>query len=227
LIGTYSGNRAFDRTGLKVVFSFLCRPGLINATYREIAGIAGVALGTVGWVLKGLKAAGFVVEKGKHHERVLVDYKRLLDRWVEAYPEKLRPKILVGTYTAEDPNWWQHFAIQSLHGYWGGEVAGARYTNYFKPLVTTVYLPKGTEIKLIAKARLKKAPPWGEGELDKVEIYHTFWRDDTVPFIDIAEPGLVPPVLAYADLVATGDPRNLEVARMIYAERIARHNGQD
>jgi len=221
------GNRAFDRTGLKVVFAFLCRPDLINATYREIASIAGVALGTVGWVLNGLKAAGFVFEKGRGTKRQLADYDRLLDRWVEAYPEKLRPKIFVGTYLAENPNWWQEFEIQTLHGYWGGEVAAARYTNYLKPAVATVYLPKGAETKLVAKARLRKVPQREVGVPNNVWVYQTFWRDDTLPFLDIAEPGLVPPLLVYADLVATGDPRNLEVARMIHAERIDRHSGQD
>ncbi len=49
-------NRAFDRTGLKVVFVFLCRPELVAAPYREIAEVAGVALGTVGWVINGLSA---------------------------------------------------------------------------------------------------------------------------------------------------------------------------
>lgn len=50
-------NRAFDRKGLQVVFAFLCHPNLVNATYREIAETADVALGTVGWVLNGLKEA--------------------------------------------------------------------------------------------------------------------------------------------------------------------------
>ena len=49
--------RAFEPTGLKVIYTFLCNPELVNAPYREIAEKAGVALGTVGWVLNGLKAA--------------------------------------------------------------------------------------------------------------------------------------------------------------------------
>jgi len=37
--------------------------------------------------------------------------------------------------------------------------------------------------------------------------------------VDETHPDLIPPILAYADLMATLDPRNIEVARMI-RERI-------
>jgi hypothetical protein len=39
--------------------------------------------------------------------------------------------------------------------------------------------------------------------------------------------GLVHPVLVYADLVATAEPRNLEVARKIYDEHIAQYRRED
>ena len=50
--------RAFQPTGLKVLFALLCRPGLENAPYRDIAKAADVALGTVGWVITDLRGAG-------------------------------------------------------------------------------------------------------------------------------------------------------------------------
>ncbi len=219
-------NRAFDRTGLKVVFAFLCRPELVTAPYREIADVAGVALGTVGWVLNGLKEAGFIFQYGHKKGRELVEYKRLLDRWVETYPEKLRTKVHIGDFYADDPYWWEDFDIQEFNGCWGGEVAAARYTKYLKPAVTTIYLPKEVKGKFLARARLRAAPETMWEETGRVKLYQTFWRDTALPFLDIAKPGLVPPVLAYADLVATADPRNLEAAGMIYDEYIARHNQQ-
>jgi hypothetical protein len=219
-------NRAFDRTGLKVVFAFLCRPVLVTAPYREIADLAGVALGTVGWVINGLKDAGFIFEYGHKKGRELVEYKRLLDRWVETYPEKLRPKAHIGDFHAEDPYWWQDFDIQEFHGYWGGEIAAAHYTKYLKPAVATVYLPKEAKTKFLARTRLRAAPKTMWDDTGRVKVYQAFWRDAALPFLDIAKPELVPPVLAYADLIATADPRNLEAAGMIYDEYIARHNQQ-
>ena len=43
--------RAFNKTGLKVIFAFLCNPGLENLAYREIAVTSGVALGVIGKIL--------------------------------------------------------------------------------------------------------------------------------------------------------------------------------
>jgi hypothetical protein len=220
-------NRAFDRTGLKVVFAFLCRPELVAVPYREIAETAGVAVGTVGWVIKGLKAGGFLFEYGNNKGREITDYKRLLDRWVETYPEKLRPKLHIGDFIADDPYWWKKFNIQKFHGYWGGEIAAAHYTQYLKPAIATLYLPKEARTKFIAKARLRAATETLFKEDGRVEIYQPFWRDGALPFMNIAKPGLVPPILAYVDLIATADPRDIEAAGMIYDEYIARHILQD
>lgn len=220
-------NRAFDRTGLKVVFAFLCDLALINAPYREIADMADVALGTVGSVLNGLKAAGLILDKGKHKGRRITEYRRMLDRWVEAYPEKLRPKLLVGNYQAEDPYWWKEIDIREFGGYWGGETAAAIYTDYLKPAVATAYLPEGAAGKLLAKARLRKAPDGLKTEPGNVRLYKTFWPEALGFEHEAALKEVVPPVLAYADLLATGDPRNREVAGMIYDKYIARHCRED
>jgi hypothetical protein len=95
-----------------------------------------------------------------------------------------------------------------------------------KPAVATVYLPKEAKGKFLARTRLRPAPESIWDDAGKVQVYQPFWRDAALPFLDIAKPGLVPPVLAYADLIATADPRNLEAAGMIYDEYIARHNQQ-
>ena len=102
---TKGTNRAFDGTGLKVVFGFLCDALLANAPYRVIAEETGVALGTVGQIVKGLKEAGYIIDRGKKKGRRLVNRRKLLDRWVEAYPEKLKPKLWVGDYINDDPIW--------------------------------------------------------------------------------------------------------------------------
>ena len=51
--------RTFKPAGLKVIYGFLCNPGLENKTYREIAAETDVALGTVDWIMKELKELGF------------------------------------------------------------------------------------------------------------------------------------------------------------------------
>jgi len=219
--------RAFEPTGLKVIFAFLCDPKLVNAPYREIAEKAGVAVGTVGWVLNGLKAADFVRERGKKQGRRLVNYKKLLERWVEVYPEKLRPKQLIGEFMTDDPYWWKEIDIRIYNGYWGGEVAAEKYTNYLRPQVATVYLRDIALTRFLVDARLRKVTEWMGDKPGKVIIYKYFWPENNVePDINTRE-DLVHPILAYADLLATGDARNIEVARRIYDEHIAQYFRED
>lgn len=215
--------RAFEPTGLKVIFIFLCNPELVNAPYREIAEKAGVAVGTVGWVLNGLKAADLIRDKGKKQERRIVNYQKLLDRWVEAYPEKLRPKQLIGEFIADDAYWWKNIDIRKYDAYWGGEIAAAKYTDYLKPQVATVYLHDIALTRLLVDARLRKATDWTGEKAGTVIIYRKFWPEKMIePDIETRKE-LVHPILAYTDLVATGDTRNIEVARRIYDEYITRY----
>jgi hypothetical protein len=60
--------------------------------------------------------------------------------------------------------------------------------------------------KLIVDNRLIPDP---KGD---VEILDAFWNLDDANLM----PETVPPLLVYADLLASNDPRNLETAKMIY-----------
>jgi len=131
-------SRAFQPTGLKVIYAFLCNPELVNAPYREIAQKAEVALGTVGWIITDLTQLGHIVDMGKRGRR-LKERRKLLERWITAYPEKLRPKLETGRYKAPNPDWWQTAPLHNLQAYWGGEVAADRLTHYLKPEIITIY----------------------------------------------------------------------------------------
>ncbi|MES9850333.1 MAG: type IV toxin-antitoxin system AbiEi family antitoxin [Candidatus Thiodiazotropha sp. L084R] len=203
-------NRAFEPMGLKVIYAFLVDPERVNAPYREIAAMAGVALGTVGWVINGLKAGGYLIDRGKGSKRRLTHYRRLLDRWVETYPERLQPKLLVGEFVAENPDWWEALDLKGRHAYWGGEVAAKKYTDYLKPKAVTLYAGEGEERWILPEARLRNADDRPTDVAGAVRIYRPFWPDTGKGDI------YTHPVLTYADLVATGDARNLETARMIY-----------
>lgn len=106
-------SRAFQPTGLKVIYAFLCNPELVNAPYREIAQTAEVALGTVGWVITDLAQLGHIVDMGNRGRR-LKERRKLLERWITAYPEKLRPKLETGRYKAPNPDWWQTAPLHNL-----------------------------------------------------------------------------------------------------------------
>jgi hypothetical protein len=201
--------RAFAPAGLRVVFALLCRQELAGAPLRTIAQTAHVALGTVAWVLGDLEGLGHFLMMGKRGRR-LIRKQQLLEHWVAAFPNRLRPKLLLGRYTAPDPKWWEQTRIEDFHAHWGGEIAAARLTGYLKPELVTVYI-RDLPGRFLAANRLRTDPR------GNVEILKAFW--DTK--CDWTSPEIVHPLLVYADLLATGDTRNLETARRIYDEQLA------
>jgi hypothetical protein len=213
--GRRTQTRAFQPTGLKVIFALLCQPPLINAPYRDIAKAANVALGTVGWVFTDLREAGYLIDMGGRGRR-LADKKKLIDRWTTAYPEKLRPKLLLGRYMADQPEWWENAKLHNLQACWGGEVAAAKMTQYLRPQLVTIYT-REKPAELILENRLRKDPN------GNVEILKVFWEKE----YNRPHPDLAPPLLVYADLLATGDARNIETAGIIYDQEITRLVGED
>jgi len=202
--------RAFGQAGLKVVYALLCKHERVNAPYRTIAETANVALGTVDWILDDLTNLGHIL-KIRRRGRRLVQKQRLLERWVTAYPAQLRPKLMVGRYAAPNRDWWEQAQIRPQQGYWGGEIAAARLTRYLKPEVVTIYV-RGLPNKLLATHQLRKDPR------GNVEVLKAFWNADC----DWTDKEIVHPLLVYADLLVTGDARNIETARRLYDAQIAR-----
>lgn len=197
-------------TALRMVFTILCKPELLNAPYREIKDVAGIALGAVGWVFFDLTKRGLVTGGEGKHDRRLLETKRLIDEWVTNYPLKLRPKLNPRKFRAPTPDWWKKIDVTRYKAQWGGEVAADKLTGYLKPATFTLYLHaddgRRDLTRLIAEQRLRPDP---NGD---IEILDAFWNLPP----DTDHPDIVPPLLTYADLIATLDPRNLELARMIY-----------
>ncbi|MBA3806280.1 MAG: winged helix-turn-helix transcriptional regulator [Acidobacteria bacterium] len=208
--------RAFRSTGLKVIFALLAVPQLEARTHREIAADSGVSLGTVNWLMQELTRLGYLQEM-RTGERKLVNKEDLLRRFVAAYPEQLRPRLLVGRFssTRQDADWWKRADLTPFDACWGGEIGAALLTKYLKPQMATIYA-EGNTSRIQAKFGLRRDPA---GE---VEILRKFWKlPDAAPLEQVA-----PALLIYADLVASMDDRNIETAGLVYERYIARLVGE-
>ncbi|MHB8347398.1 MAG: type IV toxin-antitoxin system AbiEi family antitoxin [Acidiferrobacterales bacterium] len=208
--------RAGTATALRVIFALLCKPELLNAPYREIVRAAGVALGAVGGVFLDLNGRGYTMGGQRTDWRRLVEPERLFEEWVTNYPIRLRPKLNPKRFRAATPDWWQQFDVTEYGALWGGEVAADKLTRYLKPATFTLYVRPDNDrealARLVAVNRLR-ADPNGD-----IEIIEAFWNFP--PNVD--HPDIVPPILVYADLVATLDPRNLQTAKLIRERYIDR-----
>lgn len=193
----------FRETGLRVLFVLLCNPEAIRKPYREIAEMAGVALGTVSNVFTDLKRLRFINtnRSGRTFER----REDLVDAWVEAYPIELRPRLNPGRFTVKDMNWWRTTDITEFDAFLGGEPAAALLTGYLHPEIATIYVGKRFP-ELARTLKLRK------DEQGNLLILDKFWSDVPPPPQNTA---LTPLLLIYADLLTTDGVRNLETAKII------------
>jgi hypothetical protein len=196
--------RAYTEVGMKVIFALLCDQDLADATYREIAQAAQVGLGPVGPVIKDLENRGHLVQRGER--KTLTKTKELMEAWVTRYPDALRPKLFRNRYQANVDRL-EALDLRGQQAFWGAEVAAQRLTGYLKPELFTLYL-RGNERPLLNQTRMRLDPN------GNTELLQAFWNLPEDP----AHPDLVPPLLAYADLMATQDGRNLEAARLLYEQ---------
>src|SRR6267142_375233 len=203
--------RAFNATGSRLIFALLCNPKLEDKTYRQLAKEAGISLGAVNWIMSDLKSLGHLVDNGKRGRRIQTR-KELLKRWVAAYPEQLRPKLLIGRFHKEGaPDWWKKVELPE-DAFWGGEIGAALVTRHLRPEAVTIYSETNLA-KLQAQQGLRRD---SNGE---TELLRRFWAFDKW---DEQERRVVPPLLIYADLIRTANDRNLETAEILYDQCIAR-----
>jgi hypothetical protein len=198
-------NRAFTKTGLKTVFYLLLHEQAINMPYRKLADATGVALGNIKNIIEGLKDAGFIININDTTLK-LQNKEALLDRWLTGFRETLRPALHLGTYRFWDKNRlgnWQALTLDPAETKWGGEPAGELLTNHLVPAHLTVYTKQKT-----APITNWTLIPDKNGN---VHFYEKFWKDATYDKEQFA-----PPLLVYADLMLTDDPRCQETAAMIF-----------
>ncbi len=212
--------RAFQPTGLRVIFALLREPEIVERDYRTLAAKADVALGTVGWVMRDLQQEGYLIRKGKTQRR-LVDLDRLLNEWALGYARDLEPRSLLGRYEMGNLENWKNIDVAAHQAEWGGEAAAALVTNYLKPETLTLWV-ENIPPRLLAELRLR-ADVAGH-----VEVRKRFWTQNdgkkrgTTPNFNTpnVRGDIAPMVLVYAELLAVGDARTIETAKLIREEWI-------
>jgi hypothetical protein len=196
------GNRAFTKTGLKVLFYLLQHKEAINLTQRELAEEVNVALGNIPQVIEGLKETGYLIPLN-NKTYTWQNRKALLERWIAEYTTVLKPKLFKEKYALKGN--WGKIQFDNHKTVWGGEPAADIITNHLRPEKFIIYT-KENRIDLIKNYKLM---PDKNGEIEVLEM---FWKP--------TEGKTAPPLLVYAELMMEGGKRNKETAEKIYYEYI-------
>lgn len=196
--------KAFMTSGLKVQFALFNTPSLVNSSLRDIGSTVGVSPATVSDVLKDLQAHDMIYtnQLGKAFDAK----KEHLDRWADAYPYQVREKQFIGQFTTDLPNWWER--LSEGNGYQvSGEAGAYMMFQYMTPQDGIIYTSQNEYTRLIKDLRLRKIKP-GEIPSTTITLYEPFWSH--------SKGGVAPDLIVYSDLKSTQEPRNIEIADMIY-----------
>lgn len=207
-IGKQVQHRAFQPAGVQLLYQLLSDPGLLQAPYRILADQAQIALGSVSVLLRGLQQLELLREEAG--KRRWTNPEQVLHRWVAAYGEVVRPKLHGQCYRWLDANQarqgWQQLELGPNMA-WGGEPAAHLLLDgYLLPEYFTLYTtaPRGEIMR-----RLRLVPD----EAGKIEVLPPM---QTTLESERPLPQAVHPLLAYADLCLTAEPRNREVAHLLH-----------
>jgi hypothetical protein len=204
-----NANRAFSKTGLKVIFHLLIDNDLINMPYRDIAKQTEVGLGNINYIINGLKEMNFLIQQNKDLKKINNKI-ALIDKWITAYIEKLKPSLKIGNFRflkEEEFANWKKINLRSQQSWWGGEPAGDLFTNYLHPQELTIYTIESRN-DIIKNYRLVP------DENGNVKVFKKFWTYHPV------NDNIAPPLVVYADLMQKNDRRCTETAKKIYDELI-------
>jgi hypothetical protein len=211
-----TNSRLFQPRGLQVIF--VCLADILASSestkthpvnhLETLASLAGVSVGTASETRRELIKQGYLI--ATKEGRRLLNGHDLLERWAGAYAEKLYPKFLIQRYRSviselEISNTLPENAL------WGGETAAAILTQHMRPKITTLYI-NGAPGYFATRLGLV-ADPTGN-----IELRNMFWSPE-LPSHRLC----VSPLLVYADLLASDEPRNVETAELIHEHFIVDH----
>lgn len=197
-------NRAFTKTGLKVVFHFLMNEHFLNMSYRQIAELAGTSLGNVTNVINALKELEYIVKEGGEYK--FRNKLQLAEKWMDVYEHELKPAIEIGTFSFQselDYQNWKRVLLEPRKTIWSGEPGGHLLTGMLRPSKLIIYTLENRN-DLMNHYRLQRNP---EGY---IKVYRKFWNYDDY------RSNIAPPLLIYADLMNSGDAKNIEAADRIF-----------
>lgn len=203
----------FTRAGGQILFQLLQKPELINATYEYLAEVSCVSLGTVSKTINGLLKEGFSVKWDKEKKYQLVKREELLEKWVTLFNEKILPTYKIGNYTSVAS---EEFKIKDINSKtescWGGEYGAKLITNYLNPEKYSLFTTEKKDIM-----QLFRLVPNKDGA---ISVYKAFWKPSSIELFKKNDEIPTNILLVYAELIYSGNDRNIETAKIIFDEHI-------
>ncbi len=209
----------FRVAGYRVIFALLAQPGLLRGTVREIAGVAGVGKTTAAMTLQRLRRELVIAPDRRGHR--MLQRSELMDRWLIAYQDVVRPHLFVGSFqvSERDPQALERrieelLERQGIAWCWGGGAALHRISGFYRGEATVLHLPDPP----VDLPRMLRALPAKEGPLTVLRLPGPVAAQGR-------EAHTAHPLLVYSELMTQGDPRGREAAAELWREVLEGRDG--
>jgi len=208
-------NRALRPSGLRLLYVLLRDPAFLGKTQRELAGAAGIALGSVPIILQDLREHGYLRRTGAGGE-VLANPRELLFRWELGYADLLRPKLFTRTCRLAGPGAPVDDLLPRLGqrrtALLGGELGAAMLTKHLRAETATLHI---TEDAKTIMSSLKLIPePHGNITLLRAFGTENASNDGSKEF------HLADPLLIHAEVVQMSGDRIQEIGKILLDQHI-------
>lgn len=182
---------------MKLLFVLLSSPETLDDTYRILAEKAGISLGMVSKAFHNLATQRYFRKSQKG--RRLMNEEELQVLWLKEYATALRSKL--DCLSSSAPALWDEMTLVSGE-YWSGEIAAAELSGgYLIPESGVIFTPH----PLLQRRKELGLKPVPDG---KLQLLSCFWGSFVLNSKAKA-------MLCVAELLASGDDRNREAARII------------
>lgn len=200
----------FQSKGLQLLFVLLKNDDYLNSTIRKLYPIAGISHGRTVTILKELKEKKYIkeIEKNKWE---FTNKKDIFKKWVTNYGERLRPKILSGTYRISEKMRHQVSDILKTNNFkfaFTGGFGAELLTHYYRANFLDIFISETEINEVVSKLKLLPARDYN------LRLFNLF--SDEIIFKK--NNNIAHPLLVYAELVYHGGDRELETAEMIYEQ---------
>lgn len=205
----------FQPKGLQLLYILLINDNAVNSTYRVLAEDVGISLDRISLGFTELKEKGFIRKISKEKYRIK-NKKELFEQWIINYKDRLRPKLILGSYKAP-PSIWDRI-LENMHTFFRSNLQPwAVGGSYGADLLIHYYAGKSLELWIRPEnlAELTKSLKILPAEKSNITFFNLFSPSVIGDFEDIQFP-VCHPLLIYAELLYRGQDRDIETAKIIY-----------
>ena len=192
----------FSARRSRVIFVLATWPVLLQRPLAQIAQAAGVSVGLAHSTIQLMQRSGFVTQDRQFEPG---RFEQLVDLWVAAYPTGLSRKLEVAAFYGEVD--WKRLTRSNPELLRGGVSAVPELIRTGDAVIYTEEFDVTTAVN----------HRWRTDGEKNIDVRWKFWLSPDPEMDPTRYLSNVPPLLVYADLMASSDPRVHEVAR-VYKE---------